>query len=507
MVNNKTVGPTRYPKRHPFIDIDNLVEWEPGIYQNFPKAQRVETSGLECGPRGSWDARVAANWGSVLYDEGKFRSWSCSMPGIGSYKENCDIWYTSYAESDDGIHWRKPDLKLIEQKRWPGNNLMKLPGSLMSVVRALPGAGFKFLAMTVLTQDAPTFDMEPNGFGTYLFGSDDGIQWTQVTRYPVVYHGDWSCLHVDHVRQRYLLYQKVGSTHGLATRRSMIVMESKDAINWEGYHGFRQWHEAFVTDDYDDLIAMQHGGRLSEFYCHTVHQVDTLYLAAQTLFIAGLPLRQTAGQNAFACQSHIRMAFSHDGITWRHPRGRPALVEAAPPGDFGAGHITTGSNILEHGDEQWLYCRGEDVNHGYGLRPDFSLDTNFPPEASENRVRIFIAKIKRDRFGSVAANQTSRFDVEIGPRQGDTLTFNALTRNAGAIRVAIAEQDGPYHLNPRKGDSLPGFSFDDCVPFRGDSVRVPVQFKKATMADLPRDKTLILRFEVTAGEVFGYEWI
>jgi hypothetical protein len=511
--DNKPLGPTTYPQRHLFIDIDNVVEWVPGIYQNFPKPARVETTGLECGPPGSWDARVSANWGSVLYDEGKFRNWSCCMPGISSATENCDIWWTGYSESDDGIHWRKPDLKLVEQKRWPGNNLMKLPGCVMSVVRPLPGAGFKFLAVTILTPDAPTHDMEVHshsdplkGYGTYLFGSDDGIHWTQITKRPMVQHGDWVCLHVDHARQRYLLYHKIGSNHGLTSRRSMIVLESKDAIHWEGYHGTHQWHEAFVTDDYDDLIAMQRGGRLAEFYCHTLHQVGTLYLAAQTLFIAGLPLRQGAGQNAFACQSHIRMAFSHDGIVWRHPRGRPVFIEAAQPGEFGAGHMITGSNILEHGDDMWLFCRGEQNNHGYGISSNFSIDPDIPWDAHERTVRVFVAKFKRDRFASLAANQTSRFDVEVGPCQGNTLTINALTRHGGAIRVAIAEQSRPVHLDPRKSDSLPGFSFDDCEPIRGDHVRATVRFRAVKVTDLPSDKFLVLRFEITAGEVFGYEW-
>ena len=33
MQNNKTLGPTTYPKRHLFLDTDNLVEWDLSIYQ------------------------------------------------------------------------------------------------------------------------------------------------------------------------------------------------------------------------------------------------------------------------------------------------------------------------------------------------------------------------------------------------------------------------------------------------------------------------------------------
>jgi hypothetical protein len=121
-------------------------------------------------------------------------------------------------------------------------------------------------------------------------------------------------------------------------------------------------------------------------------------------------------------------------------------------------------------------------------------------------VRIFVAKFKRDRYASLASNQTGTFDVEIGPRQGRELTINALTRDEGIIRVALAEQSSRWHLDQRKSESLPGFSFKDCEPIRGDAVKAPVRFRKKKINDLPKGKNLILRFEVTCGEVFGYEW-
>jgi len=57
-----------------------------------------------------------------------------------------------------------------------------------------------------------------------------------------------------------------------------------------------------------------------------------------------------------------------------------------------------------------------------------------------------------------------------------------------------------------QAEPLPGFSFDDCLPFSGDSVCAPVRFKKARVAQIPPDLGLTIRFEVTRGEIFGYEW-
>src|SRR4029077_16992831 len=124
-------------------------------------------------------------------------------------------------ESRDGIHWTKPDLKITGQKRYPGNNLLRFPGPFLSVVRALPGAPFKYLAAGLMYPAFPTEadvwsaadGFEYNGGGTYLFGSDDGFSWKQLTRRPLIQHGDVALLHADHLRGRYLLYQKMGIVH------------------------------------------------------------------------------------------------------------------------------------------------------------------------------------------------------------------------------------------------------------------------------------------------------
>jgi len=510
MVKNTPLDHSRYPKKHIFLDVDNLIEWDTGIFQHFPEPVKIPTSGLECGPSGSWDARVAAGWGTIMKDNGIFRGWICCMPGICDISENCDVWLTGYIESEDGINWTKPDLKITGQKRWPGNNLLKLPGCVMSVVKPFPEMGYRYLALTI--QVAPPFpgvcddgSIRFNGPGDYLFGSDDGIHWNQITEYPLIRHGDWACLVVDNIRRRYLLYQKMCSNHGLVPRRSNIVLESKDAIRWENYYGYRQWQDCFFTDDYDDLIASMNGYRIAEYYSHSFYQTGYLYIAAQTLFMVGLPLHTSVRQNPNG-RSLIRLAFSHDGKNWKHPAGRPVFIRPGAPGDFDSGFITSASHFVESGDDLLLYCSGSRDNHGTGIRSDFSLDPDIPFDAHERRISVYVAKMKKDRFASVSANFRSRFDVEIGYRQGNQLYLNALTRNNGYIRVAIARQSYPLHLCPRKDESIDGFSFDDCIPIAGDSVKIPVKFKNKKISDIPLDTPLVLRIELSHGEVFGYEW-
>lgn len=525
-IDNPSYGPTTFQKRHLFIDIDNLTRWGVGIHQRFPKAEMTPVTGLECGPHGSWNARVSSGWGSVLYEDGRFRMWGCYMPSIKSHAECADSWLVGYAESEDGLHWTMPDLRQVGQQLWPGNNLINIPGCLLSVVRPLAGADWKYVALAVLTApplasvfghngispqasvdyEGPEYDYAGfAGSGNYLYGSNDGIHWQQITRNPIIRHGDVAYLHVDRARGRYLMYTKMGACHGLASRRSLLAVESADLIHWEGYHGYRQWNEVFVGDDYDDVLARQQGFMHGEFNGMTFHQIESLYLSVQAFFLIGQPLVNYAGQNP-AGNFVLRLAYSHNGMYWRYPQGRPVFLENAPPGEFGAGYFSATSNILDIGDESLFYLTAFKKGHLFGIKPDFHLDESIAPEEHEGLTASYVVRIMRDRYASLASTYRDVFDAEIGPRQGMELTVNAITRGRGSVRVALAEQNYPLHLEQRKTDSLPGYSFDDCIPIQGDDIRARVRFKEKSLAEIPAGMPLILRVELDGAEIYGYEW-
>lgn len=259
-----------------------------------------------------------------------------------------------------------------------------------------------------------------------------------------------------------------------------------------------------MADDYDDLIAAQRGFQVGEYYGICLHQVGGLYLAISSFFTVGLPLQTRAGQNPNGL-CLFRLAFSHDGMHFRHPAGRPAFLELGQPGEFDAGFATSMSNLVEHGDDQLFYYSGGRYAHGWCINPNFSMRRDIALEDQRRMYTMGLARIKRDRFASLSATYKGRVDVEIGPRQGERLLINARCPR-GWVRFALAEQRSPLHVEPPKGESLPGFSFDECVPFAGDAVRHAVQFKNASVGSIPADKSLILRLEIAAGDVYAYEW-
>src|SRR5438046_3429540 len=85
---------------------------------------------LPGGPPGSHDEMVRF-YGTVLHAEGRFHMWyfGCygddrDTIGWGHGLNDCVL---CYATSDDGLHWQKPDLGLIEYRGSRHNNIVDLP--------------------------------------------------------------------------------------------------------------------------------------------------------------------------------------------------------------------------------------------------------------------------------------------------------------------------------------------------------------------------------------------
>lgn len=487
-------------RRYLFLDLDRVRRWDAGIVQRFPQPEKVPISGLEPGAPGSWDARVSTIYGSVLKEDGLFRMWYTVMPDALSHDEDPDHMYSAYAESDDGIHWRKPDLKITGQSRYPGNNLLSLPGCVMGVVPALPSSGAKYLA-AVIQYGLEADISEGFGYkdyrGTTIFASHDGLNWRQLMPEALAQQGDVACLVVDPAANRYLLYQKVGAMHGLDARRSFICMESKDGVLWEGYQGMGSWRYSSVCDDYDDLQAMQSGFRIADHYGVAVYRAGDLYIGVEDIFQIGSPLRFEFAQNPNGlCM--FRLGFSHNGIHWRHPKGRPVWMPLGKPGEWDAGFAVPASTFVEHDDHLLLYYGGSRYDHGWSIEENFELKKDIALEEQRDSARVMMCRIRKDRFASLSATYQGKVTVDSDRRDdADAFFINALCPQ-GSVRVAIS----------KRGEKapLPGFSFDDCIPFSGDETRASVQFREASLADIPADVPLALEFEITRGEIFGYEW-
>jgi hypothetical protein len=86
---------------------------------------------LRNGAQGEPDSYRVQFYGSVIRHQGKFKLWYVAggeeaLEALG--RHSLRGWYPAYAESDDGIHWTKPKLGLVEYRGRRDNNLLLLEG-------------------------------------------------------------------------------------------------------------------------------------------------------------------------------------------------------------------------------------------------------------------------------------------------------------------------------------------------------------------------------------------
>ncbi|MCB1079962.1 MAG: hypothetical protein KDM64_19235, partial [Verrucomicrobiae bacterium] len=138
---------------------------------------------------------------------------------------------TCYAESDDGIHWRKPDLGLHEFQGSKSNNLI------------LTGIGTH--NFTAFKDSNPACPPEARykalggtggvGKGLLYFRSADGIHWEMAQDAPVITEGAFDSQNLafwDSHRGEYRAYWRIFSTGVRAIRTAT----SKDFIHWEPHN-------------------------------------------------------------------------------------------------------------------------------------------------------------------------------------------------------------------------------------------------------------------------------
>jgi hypothetical protein len=75
------------------------------------------------------------------------------------------------------------------------------------------------------------------------------------------------------------------------------------------------------------------------------------------------------------------------------------------------------------------------------------------------------------------------------------VTINARTTGDGYVLAELLD---------RRNRVLPGFSKDDCVAFRGDSIRHELRWKTAELPEAQRAGDTKIRFRLKNAELFSY---
>lgn len=363
---------------------------------------------------------------------------------------------TCYAESDDGIHWRKPELNLYEFDGSTRNNIIWRGIGIHNFTpfkdtnpNIKPDAKYKALGGL-------------GSEGLMAFKSPDGIHWTQIQEKPVITKGAFDSQNLafwNPLTDCYMDFHRDFKDNV----RQIMTCTSKDFINWTE----PQWI------DFGDAP-------LENLYTNAV----TPYYRAPHILM-GFPKRfaesrKKIDEDKWTGVSDGVFMTSRDGMHWH--RWLEAFIRPGLQRDrWGQrnnmtawGIVVTKSDIPDTPDELSIYsseayCSDQNRMRRYTLRIDGFVSANV------------------QYVGGELVTKPLTFD-------GKELVINYSTSAVGSIRVEIQDKDGK---------PISGFAMDDCPEIYGDEIEKVVKWKAGSDLSSLKGKAIRLRFALKDADLYS----
>jgi len=444
-----------------------------------------------------WDTR-GISISTLIYEDGKYRAWGI----CGSDRH--EIW-KCYFESTDGLHWKKPNLGIVEFEGSTNNNLLdvRFPAfstggpsykeSSFSVFidpNAPPEERYKtvwisrisyedFLKKYKKKRPWSYYAIEKNNPGVEVdvlkaSVSPDGYHWKHLMD-PLTFemNDTHNTCYFDQALQKYVLYTRdymVGSrAPGIPYARGFHKAVSRRAIGRTESSDFRQFplSEVIIETENDMLPS------------------DQLYTNCYTT-IPGAPdhhLMFPVLYNISDDDTDLLIYSSYNGKTWHRLPGPP--VHASQPfGEPDGGCFFAAPNLVERSDGDWILpYAGFNVPHKY---PRGTV-------RSAHGVLVW----SKGRLVGIEAPEKGEFATAAILLPGKKLKINALTQRAGHIKVELVEFDGK---------PIPGYSFDEADPIIGDQFWTEVTWNGKSELPVPPGTPIWFRFKLSQAKLYGLEF-
>lgn len=408
-------------------------------------------------------------YGTVSREGNRVRMWYHFLgPGYSN----------AYAESEDGIHWTKPNLGIIdfngskannmfltvtqdpnenppEKKRGQCHNPSVLPG---------PGGGDRKYALFCFGAD---YDKVRAAF------SPDALHWKfvpETAKTGLFESSDVVNFFFDPYKKRYVSTWKGTTRRG----RSVGVATSDDALHWEKPASV----PIFAADDLD--------APETQIYGMPVFPYEGMYIGMPWIYHARVHyppemlMTRAEAEARSTCQVDTQLAWSWDLTNWTRPPERAPFIARGAKGTYDSEMVFTAQAPIVMGDKLYFYYGGFDTPHN----------------ARKLHGAVGVAMLRLDGFCSMRAGPQAGWLITRRENMAEPrLTINAVTCGDGLIRAEILDD----------GDNvIPGFSAAECEPFRGDSVRHVLKWQTARFPTDQRDSVKKIRFQLVNAELYSY---
>jgi hypothetical protein len=462
-----------------------------------------------------WELAIA--WTSIYREpkSGNYQLWYQAHSGKRAQKKSHET-VVCYAESTDGIHFTKPDLGLHQYNDIAQTNIVLVGNG---------GYGDRYCCSVLVDERDPdparrykmayydwSVDEGQEYAGLHVAFSPDGIRWTKHAKGPLnrTAYGvrgiqpllvgesvikevpaaggkvkkfwnfpfttsDAADVIFDPQRQVFSIYGKLwinGPDGSVGWKHAMARIDSPDFLTWS------KPEFLVAPDDLDPPYV--------EFHTSPVFFHQGRYFCLNQIL-----------NRAEGGRIDIELMTSSDGDRWERPFRSPYFLPHGAEGEFDSRSIFTNATPVVLNDEIRFY---------YGAYSGGAIGGGKSLESNEQQSGIGLATLPLDRFAGIrpvakSEQPTLKKPLEhIGQITLKPLDFagcGQITLNAnaegGIVRPELLNDDG---------FRVPGFTKDDAIPLRGDSLRHKMEWRAKSLADLPAGR-YHLRLHLDKAEVFA----
>jgi len=399
-----------------------------------------------------WEGTGPLMQGSVLRDpeDQLFKMWYLVWDEQ-AYKAESRLSYNiCYAESKDGLIWRKPSLGLFSYGGSKANNLILLGRNKTQGIDVEPAA-------KSCSGQEKWIAIHNDSGGVFLSTTADGRTFHADFHTPIVsYHSDTHNNFVyDEVKDRWLMFVRplayAGSGLQGVGRRRVAIKESRDLKTW--------------TPERTVLVPEE--GDADHFYGMTVFRCGDLFWGALQ--------RYETVKHHVDCE----LVWSADGYLWhRLPQAAQRVFLTTENERWDSGMVFLADRPVPTKDELWFYYGASDTPHD-----------------RTGQCAIGLATTKQGRL----------IGARSGPGQNGRMLTRPLIVTGDLYLNAAARGEIKVQVTGVHDEGMPGWTARECTPFTGDSTASKITWGARSLADL-RGQPVRLRFYLDRAALFSFDF-
>ena len=397
----------------------------------------------------------------------------------GDLKKNL----TCYAESDDGIHWTKPNLGIIELNGSGDNNAILPSGMTFSpFIDDRPGVP------PSERYKANMEEREEGREGLMGYVSADAIHWTLVSEEPIVrptlpnHFDSQNVMFWSEAEQAYVLYARYAA--GADPRSEHSIGGGMRAFARATSDDFLHWSDP-VPVTYSDT-----GSTMPSQHLYT-NQTQPYFRAPQ--IYVSLPGRLQKGRRVLTDEQGAMVDVNDGGGGVKDVADGVLLTSRA------------GSTLFDFSFRESFVRPGIGYNNwtsrnnypALGIVPTGPSEMSIYVQRNYGQPSAWLERmtLRLDGFVSVNASYDGgRFVTRPLTFSGTTLEINYSTSAAGSIRVEILGTDG---------SPIEGFGLADCPEIIGDEISRIVRWEDGSDLSGLIGKTVRLRFHMVDSDLYS----